>query len=389
MNTNPFRFGDLVTGERFTDREEEIAGLEADLQAGQNVVVVSPRRFGKTSLLVRVTDRLRRSRVLVAWCDLDLCPTPERLAEHLARTIHRDLASPGERARERAVNVFRNLRVKPTITLDPHTGDAVFGFSAEQAPRDIDSAVEDLLRLPGEIARDRGRRVVLVFDEFQGIVDIDPDYPRLLRSVFQRQPEVAHVYAGSRRSLMHELFQERNQPLYRSAKHVALGPIPRDRFIPFLAERFAAGRVPAEPAALDRLLDITAGHPYATQQLAYFTWDLARARPRPRARVETVDAALVRVVESEDNYYRLLWSDASANQKLVLEALAAEDPGRIFARDYRARHRLPPATNLSRALGGLVEEELVGQTAPRGPYRIEDPFLRAWLRRRAGRDDLI
>src|SRR5919202_6434088 len=125
MATNPFRYGALALGEAFTDREAEIAELRADVRNGQDVVVFAPRRYGKSSLVWRAAQELVRERVLVASVDLMTTPTPAKLAEKLARAIHDDIASPLLRARDR-LKVFGELRVRPTIGLDPDTGNVSF-----------------------------------------------------------------------------------------------------------------------------------------------------------------------------------------------------------------------------------------------------------------------
>src|SRR3954447_5100359 len=130
--TNPFQYGALALDQAFTDREAEIAELSSDIRNGQDVVVFAPRRYGKSSLIWRVAQRLVRSRVLVAQVDLMRAPTKERLAEKLARAIYDDLATPLFRARER-LRVFSELRVQPTVTVDPQDGSVSFGFDAHAA----------------------------------------------------------------------------------------------------------------------------------------------------------------------------------------------------------------------------------------------------------------
>ena len=196
---NPFRYGALAFDEAFTDRERELRELKADIRNGQDVVVFAPRRYGKSSLVLRALQDLRRQGVLSAQVDLMTAPTKEKLAEKLAKAIHEGIASPLYRARERALGVFRGLRITPTVTIDPEDSSVSFGFEPGRTPTDVDATVERLLALPGELAADRGRVVALVLDEFQEVVEIDPNLPKLMRAVFQEQPNIAHIYAGSKR----------------------------------------------------------------------------------------------------------------------------------------------------------------------------------------------
>lgn len=372
---NPFRYGALALDEAFTDREAELRELKADIRNGQDVVIFAPRRYGKSSLVLRATRDLARTGVLIAHVDLMTTPTKEKLAEKLAAEIHARIASRLYRARERALSVFRGLRITPTITIDPNDASVSFGFEPGRAPADVDATVEKLLSLPGELAAERGRTVALVLDEFQEVVDIDPELPKLMRAVFQAQPEVAHVYLGSKRHLMRAIFNDENEPFWRSAKPFELGVIAPQLFAPFIAERFRASGKRIEDAAVAAVLTRTAGHPYATQELAYFTWEVT-----PRGQTATADhvaEALAGVLRSEHSHFSLVWDDASAAQRLLLAALAAE-PGRPYTEEYRRRHRLPPATNVQRALTGLVRRELVAKTGE-GAYEIVEPFFAEWI----------
>jgi uncharacterized protein len=376
--TNPFRYGALALDEAFTDRESEIADLKADVHSGQDVVVFAPRRLGKTSLVWRAAQQLVAEEVLVAQVDLMTTPTPAQLASKLARAIHDDVASRLFRARER-LRAFQGLRIRPTIIVDPDTGNLSFAFDAAAAPEDLHATLERLLELPAQLAAERGRTVALVLDEFQEITDIDPHLPKLMRAVFQAQPEVAHVYLGSRRHMMHRIFNDENEPFWRSAKRVELGPIAPEAFAPFLAERFVRTRRTLAPSAVEALLEITGGHPYATQELAYFTWSETPARAT--ASPATVREALDRVLRSEHAHFTLVWEDASLVQRRVLQALSRER-GRPLTEAYRRRHALPPASAVQRALGYLERGELVGRRA--GEAWIAEPFLAEWVRRQEG-----
>jgi uncharacterized protein len=377
IHANPFRYGDLALDDAFTDRAAEIKQLKADIRNGQNVVIFAPRRYGKSSLVWRATQELVvRNQVLVAQVDLLATPSKEKLAEKLAKSIFADIASPLLRAREKAVGIFNGLRVRPTITLDPHDASLSFTFESTGRREDIDSTLEHLLELPAQLAADRRKRVALVLDEFQEILEIDPRLPALMRSVFQKQPEVAHVYLGSKRSMMERLFNDANEPFWRSAKTSELGLIDPALFKPFIAERFASTDRGVDDDVVDRLLAITGGHPYATQELCYFLWEeVAEGGP---ARADALERALANVLRSESAHFTRIWSKAVANHRLILQALAVEPPARITDL-YRRRHGLPHDATVRKALGAMIDDELVLRDA-RG-YRIAEPFLAEWIRR--------
>ena len=372
---NPFRYGALALDEAFVDRDRELAELIADVRNGQDVVIFAPRRYGKSSLVWRAVSELGSRRMLVAHVDLMTAPTKQKLAEKLADSIYEHVASVLERARERALAPFRNLRVQPTITVDPLDGRLSFTFGVGRRRADIDATLERLLELPGELGAERRRRVALVLDEFQEIAEIDPDLPKLMRSVFQTQPEVAHVYLGSRRHVMERIFNDENEPFWRSAKAVELGPIDPQPFAAFLDSRFEGTGKRAEPAVVEELLGRTGGHPYATQEFAYFLWE--QTAFGATATGGQLEAALAAVVRSEHAHFSLVWERAARAQRLLLEALAAEQPGHPFQGDYRRHHDLPPATTVQKAARALVQRELVAHDG--GAYRITEPFLAEWI----------
>jgi uncharacterized protein len=364
--TNPFRYGDLALDEAFTDRANELSELESDMLNGQNVVVFAPRRYGKSSLLWRATQELiAADQVLVAQVDLMKTATKEKLAEKLAASIYDDIAS-----------ILFKVRIRPMMTID--TGGSIsFSFQAGYLPEDVDATIERLLELPAQLGAGRGRRVALVFDEFQEIVKIDRGLLPLMRSVFQEQPEVAHVYLGSKRHMMEEIFNDENEPFWRSAKQMELGVIPPQSFAEFIRDRFEKTSRSIDDSVVEALLETTHAHPYGTQELAYALWEVTATNAK--ATPARFEEALDRVLRAETGHFRRIWEGASRAQRLVLEALAREPGRRPLSNDYRRRHNLPGTSTVQRALEALVADELVER---RGDgHRIAEPFLAEWILR--------
>ena len=345
------------------------------MRNGQDVVVFAPRRYGKTSLIWRTAQELVAEDVLVAQLDLMTVATPAQLAAKLAKAIHDDIASPLLRARER-LRAFQGLRVRPVVTVDPDDGSIGFTFDASAEVEAVNETLERLLELPASLAAERKRRVAVVFDEFQEIVTIDRGLPRLMRAIFQAQPEVAHVYLGSKRHTMERIFNDENEPFWRSAKHIELGVIEPRAFGPFIVERFAATRRIVTTEGLSAILDATGGHPYATQELCYFVWN--ETPEGADADEATVAAGLDRVLRSEHAHFSRIWEDAAKAQRLLLQALARQ-AGRPLTAEYRRRHGLPGPSATQRAIEYLERGELVARRG--GEAWIAEPFLAAWLRK--------
>jgi len=376
---NPFNFGDLALDEGFTDRRTELAELEADIRNGQNVVVFAPRRYGKSSLVWRATQELAaRDEALVAQVDLMRVATKEQLASKLSLAIYEDIATPLLRVRDHAAQIFESLRIRPMVTVEPMTGSFSFSFTAGHTDADVDATLERLFELPAELAAERQRRVALVFDEFQEVIALDPRLPALMRAVFQTQPHVAHVYLGSKRSLMHSLFNDANEPFWRSARQMELGPIPATEFCDFIRRRFESTGKRIDERFAGAVLAVTGCHPYGTQELCYALWE--ETEERAEVTDVGVERALDRVLRAENAHFTYVWDTIPRAQRLVLQALAAEPAGRLLSDEYRVRHGLPTASSVQRAVGGLVEAEFVVRHG-RGSYAIFEPFLAEWVRR--------
>ena len=275
-------------------------------------------------------------------------PTKERLASHLARAIHDDIASPASKAKEAALKIFDSLRVRPVITVDPAQGSYSFTFVASHTEEDIDATIERLLELPAQLAAEQKVRVVVYFDEFQEITDIDPKLPALMRAVFQEQPDIAHVYAGSKRDMMSRLFNDKNEAFYRSAKVMEIGAIAPELFTSFIKERFdATGRASRtrRSRACSRSRWAIRTRP---RSLPTPPWD--EVPPGFSATVSDLERALDAVLRSENARFTLLWDNLSRAQRQLLQALA-DEPGHVQSMKYLARHGLPSARRCRRRPG--------------------------------------
>ena len=218
---NPFRYGDVASGSFFTDRESELTEIERDIQSGQNELVLSPRRYGKTSLITEAIRVLRDRQVLAAYVDLLRATSKADLAGFLATALYQGLVPKVDQAIHRIGEFFGDLPIRPSIKLPTGPDGTVtptFEFGAALRTQDADAMIEQLLALPAQVAEKRKRRVALVMDEFQAVVELDAALLHKMRAMFQFQPEVAHVYLGSKQHLLHRVFIDANAPLYNSAR---------------------------------------------------------------------------------------------------------------------------------------------------------------------------
>jgi hypothetical protein len=177
--------------------------------------------------------------------------------------------------------------------------------------------------------------------------------------------------------MLERIFNDENEPFWRSAKQMEIGVIAPELFRGYIEQQFARTGRSVEPEVVDRVLEATLGHPYATQELCYFVWE--ETEDGRAAQVEQYEAGLEKLLRAEHAHFGLVWERAARAQRLVLHALARE-PGRPLAGEYRRRHGLPGPSSVQRALEALRKDELVARDAG-GEHRIAEPFLAEWLRR--------
>jgi hypothetical protein len=235
---NPFRFGSVVTGEDFADRARELHELSRELTDGQHLFLLSPRRFGKTSLVLALLDRLRRRGVLVAYVDVFRATSAPQLLELLAQAVLSAAETRPERLLRLAVDLLGRLRPqvgtdtagRPTLTLEVGAGG-----------RSLLALQEEVLALPQRLATARARRLVVAFDEFQEIQRFPgAALEKAMRSHFQRQDRVSYLFSGSKESLLRDMATRERSPFYKFGRTVSLGPIPPEEFRPSWPRVFGA-----------------------------------------------------------------------------------------------------------------------------------------------------
>ena len=304
-------------------------------------------------------------------------PTKAKLAEKLAAAIYEHVAPATARARERALAPFRGLRISPRVTVNPETGAYHFSFGVDHEPTDLEATLERLLELPAELAAEGDRRVALIFDEFQEVETIDPGLPRLMRTVFEQQPEVvarlprqspAHDGAAVQRSQRAVLAQrEEGRARARSSARAV-----RELHPQALSGDRARTR---RPEVIAELLERTGAT--RTRPRSSVTSSGSRRRSTAPPGSPTSTRPWRAVLRSENAHFQVRWESASAAQKLVLSALARE-PGRPLTGAYRSRHDLPGPSTVQTALDVLRDGELITRES-RGSYRIVEPFLDQWI----------
>jgi uncharacterized protein len=365
----PFPFEGPVPPELLIDRAGELDLLARRAGDRVNVRLVAPRRYGKTSLLLAHAQRLQATDWRTAHVDFsrvaDLTDVARRLAAAYAH-----LDPPWVRAH------LSGLLSRLGVTLGA-TGPSVSLSMRPSAPDAVaaETVLYRLLDLPKALHDTDGVPTLVVLDEFQDLLVARKDLDGLVRSRIQYHGDAAaYVFAGSEPSMMRELFDVAERPLFGQADPLALDPLPLDETLADLSARFMGEKL--DPGdALGELVTFAAGHPQRTMLLAYLLADRLLAGEGGTA--ETAARVIDDALERTQPAHQALWGQLGASDRALIAAVADGVPP--TSRTLAEEHKVGRRTYAAAAQRLADQGHLI--LRPRRT-RLVDPLLAEWLRRR-------
>jgi hypothetical protein len=373
MMANPYHYGTPVSGEQFAGREAELRAITSRMRDGINLVLLSPRRYGKTSLLGKATQTMESSGAAVVSVNVLRCRDLPVFASHLLTATYRARGARWHRVRQAIPEFLSRFRVAPQVTFD---GDAPkFSFSASLSVTDADAVISDVYATLSSLSARKPS--VLVLDEFQALPDLGAHLPRLLKALADEHPRVSLVLAGSKRHLMEKLVTHVDAPLYGMAEHVALDVLPDDVMVEFLIRRSTTGGKAMRPQVAERIVALAGPVPNDIQHLAYEVFDVAAKN----ITLDDVEAGLRLAVGHEAGLHADRFEALSAGQRRVVAQLALSPTAQPTSGQFVRLVRLSSASGVARALEALTESEVVARRG--GTYCVANPFFAAWLRAEA------
>ena len=390
---NPFVYGEIVPAAAFADRVVELDRLVADLAAGQKVFLISPRRFGKSSLIRHALAAMTRRGALTIDVTVSSFSSYVAFLEGYARALVA-VETKGHRARTWLREMVTSARAEVHHTVDagplriPSAAAALraplgalsVSFPGVRSERDISRLAQEVFALPARLADTRRRRVVVALDEFQAIAGFNGgSVEHALRAAVQHQRNVGYIFAGSEPSLMERMLGPK-RPFYKAGPVIRLEKIPADEFAAFIDSRFQRSGVKPEPGLGAAIVELAGNLPYDVQRLAHETWDEVRTGGRRRATLDDLHQALRRLLAQQHTMFETAWQRLTLAQRSVLRAVVLEDGRELLSAEVRTRHRLGGASSVQYALGSLIREDLISRDVDR--YVVVDSLLREWVARR-------
>jgi hypothetical protein len=377
---NPFVYGEVVPGDAFVDRDSELDRLVTDLGNGQKVFLISPRRYGKSSLIRQALDALKRRGALAVELTVSSYSSYLAFLEGYARAIA-SVESKWDRARTWLTEAIASTR--PEIRYEPKDsglGRFSVAFPQVTTARDLNRLANEVFALPARLTADRKRTLVIALDEFQAIDSFNGgSVEHALRAAAQHQRQVGYVFAGSEPSLMEKMIGPR-RPFYKAGPVMRLDKISPTIFADFIERRFTKTGIKPETGIADAILDLAGNLPYDVQRLAHETWDDVRAKGARKVTLEDLHATLARLLSEQETLFEALWQRLTLHQRATLRAVVLQGGRDIHSADARARHRLGGASSIQTSLGALTKQDVLLKEGPR--YVVADSLLREWVARR-------
>jgi len=390
---NPFVYGEVVPAAAFVNRVDELDRLVGDLAAGQKVFLISPRRYGKSSLIRHALAAMTRRGALTVEVTVSSFSSYVAFLEGYARAL---LAAETRWDRARSwlremipaaradVGADQALRSGERDWAPARGGKGVLrvSFPGVRSGRDASRLAQEVFALPARLAEARHRQVVVALDEFQAIGGFNGgSVEHTMRAAVQHQRDVGYVFAGSEPSLMERMLGPK-RPFYKAGPVIRLDKIPADEFAAFIDARFTRSGMRPEPGLGAAIVDLAGNLPYDVQRLAHETWDGVRAAGRRRTTLDDLHQALRRLLAEQHTMFEAVWQRLTLAQRAVLRAVVIEEGRELLSADARARHRLGGPSTVQAALAALVRDDLVSLDRRDGPrYVVVDSLLREWVAR--------
>ena len=372
---NPFRYGEVVTGEDFADRETELENIIRDLKAGQTIFLISPRRYGKTSLIINALKRLQKDGFLTAYMDLFKVSSFKSLLELYTGIVSRAAETKIERFNRLVRDFFPNIRPKVVITPD---GSPSIEIDYEVKERSASKLFDEVYEAPQRIAKKRNKNFIVVFDEFQEITNLNGEViEKGMRACFQHHDHVSYLFAGSRRHIISDMVSNKRRAFYNMGKVMPLGKIPVEEFKSFLEDKFSRTGFSLENGVLDEILDVTENYPYNVQFLCHELWN--NCLDSRRVAYEDITPTMNRILDGQSAVYVTIWNTLPLHQKRILIAIASSGGENIFSRDFIRDNDLGAASSVQTSINLLMKKEIIEKEG--NIYYISDVFFKIWIRK--------
>ena len=372
MGNKPFIFGVATSGDNFTDRKKETERLLLNFQYGVNTVLISPRRWGKTSLVKKVCGLAQSDNLKVVYIDIFSCRSDREFYDMFATAVIKETSSKFDEWVETAKLFLSRITPKISISPDPTTD---FSISLEMNPKSEN--IDDILQLPEKIAQKKNCKIVICIDEFQQIAEFSDSktFQKRLRTIWQLQKDVSYCLFGSKKHLMNELFEKKSYPFYKFGDAIYLQKIGTADWVEYICNRFEkTGKHISEELA-ERICKIVDNHSSYVQQLSWLVW----VHTDKTATENNFKEAYQDLIDQNTPLFEKQTESLTTYQMNFLRAIVGGVESEFTKQEVLTEYQLGSSANVSIVKRALEKKELIG--IEKRKISIPDPILKEWLRR--------
>mgnify|MGYP001135083883 CR=1 FL=1 len=374
--TNPFIVTGKIEPEYFCDRVTESARLVKSVTNGNNLVIISPRRMGKTGLIQFCYDKPKiADEYYTFFIDILHTSSLREFTYLLGREIYETLLPRSRKMASLFIQTIKSISGK--FGFDPITGMPTFNVELG----DIDRPEYTLDEIFQYLAH-ADKPCIVAIDEFQQIAKYpEKNIEAQLRTHIQKLSNCNFIFAGSERHMMQEMFTSAARPFYHSADMLELKAIAPEIYIPFIVGHFEKRNRRIAPDDVERVYNLFKGHTYYVQKT--FNEAFADTPESEECTLETIQAAIDNMIASNDTIFREILSNIPEKQKELLYAIAKEgEAERITSAAFIKRHSLTSASSVQSAMKKLLEKDII--TEINKVFSVTDRLFAMWMNRMYG-----
>lgn len=369
---SPFQYGTLATDKNFIDRVAERAELKQMLSSGINVSLVSPRRWGKSSLVQMAMNELTAERKDIRVCYLDAfnINSEDEFYNAFASAVLSCVSTKMERILRAAKQYLGGI--VSSISLSDGLND-LLSVSLKYKPQEADKI--EILNLPEKIARDKGLRIIVCIDEFQQLVKL-AGYPEMegkMRSVWQKQKNVSYCFYGSKKHMMLDIFANSQKPFYRFSQIIFMPKIKKEDWVPFIINGFSSTGKSISDEFAGAICDTIECHSWYLQQLCFFVWYATDNEVTESILSESIQ----RMIDTNAPMFISDTEKLTPSQKEMLKAIAA-GVEQLSSEATLSRYRLGNPNTIARNKRVLEEKAFIDSED--GTLTISDPVFLLWYK---------
>jgi AAA+ ATPase superfamily predicted ATPase len=373
MSKSPFLFGTTVSVDSFTNREEEVEKLIKNLTQGINTMLISPRRWGKSSLVEKVIYKLNaeKSQFRTVSIDLFSVSSEEEFLELFAKEVIKASSPVLQDWVNAGKEFFQQLIPKLSLGLDPLTD-----FSLSFDWNELKKHRTEILNLPEKIAEAKGIEFIICLDEFQNLSSFQ-EYEQLekaMRATWQRQKKVTYCLYGSKRHMMTDIFNNPSKPFYRFGAILMLQKIKREKWISFIVDSFAQTNKTISPEVAAWIPTLMKDHSWYVQQLAHYTWQSTDKV----AGIEEINSALQELIHANSPLYQREVETLSTTQVNLLKAISSQEP-KLSSKETIQKFHLGTSASVTKNKGILINADVI--TDENGTLEFLDPAFELWFQK--------